>query len=98
MAEIDNKDEVAQIHDDLWESATGKPPRITKYKATQQVLRLIKQESLKAQIAESKLYRKSYPKRNTRANDLSKMTRADLDRHVTELAAELKEIEGGSNE
>lgn len=40
-----------------------------------------------ARIDEAKIYRKSYPKRNTRTNDLSRMTRGDLDRRIGELIA-----------
>jgi|GEM_PF-6292785 len=40
-----------------------------------------------ARIDEEKVYRKSYPKRNTRANNLSRMTRGDSDRRIGELIA-----------
>jgi len=46
---------------------------------------LITLHTQKARLDEVKQYRKSYPKKNGRDNDLSKMTRADVDRRITQL-------------
>lgn len=36
-------DKIAQIHHDLWESAQGREPRITKHKATMAIIKLFEQ-------------------------------------------------------
>jgi len=65
---------------------------ITKKGANDRIMKLIKAYSLQEQINEAKLYMKSYPKKNRTMNDLSKMTRAELDRHITDLKKELEAL------
>lgn len=58
------------------------------------VKRIVKwhqQEIAKARLNEMKSFRRTYKKKDGRANDLSKMTRAELDAKISELSQTLKE-------